>query len=69
MDDSSTLPGELQAFADEEARLTQMMLRGQQLEEKGEVAEGRAMQRRAERLLLAFYKEKLPEYRDLSGGG
>jgi ABC-type transporter Mla subunit MlaD len=69
MDDSSTLPGELQAFADEEARLTQVMLRGQQLEEKGEVAEGRAMQRRAERLLLAFYKEKLPEYRDLSGGG
>jgi phospholipid/cholesterol/gamma-HCH transport system substrate-binding protein len=69
MDDSSELPGALQGFADEEARLTQMMLRGQQLEDKGQVAEGRAMQRRAERLLQEFYKEQLPEYRDLAGGG
>ena len=68
-DASPSLPGELQGFADEEARLVMMMLRGQQLEEQGNAAEGRAMQRKANDQLRTFYRERLPEYRALSGGG
>jgi hypothetical protein len=68
-DEAATLPPELQGFAEEEARLTMMMMRGQQLEEQGNVAEGRAMQRRADRALLRFYRTQLPEYRDLIGAG
>ena len=69
MDDPGTLPPELSAFAEEEAKIMTRMLEGQRLEEQGEVAEGRAMQRQAAEELQRFYRKRLPEYRALTGGG
>jgi hypothetical protein len=69
MDDPGTLPPELSAFAEEEAKIMTRMLEGQRLEEQGELAEGRAMQRQAAEELQRFYRKRLPEYRALTGGG
>ncbi len=69
MDEPSTLPPELQAFADEEAEIVTRMLEGQRLEEQGQVEEGRAMQRQAALDLQRFYRLRLPDYRRLTGGG
>jgi hypothetical protein len=46
-----------------------MMMRGRQLEEQGKTERGRALQRTASEQLRQFYKQKLPLYRRLSGGG
>jgi phospholipid/cholesterol/gamma-HCH transport system substrate-binding protein len=69
MDEPSLLPPELQVFADEEARIVNRILEGQQLQREGQAEEGRAMQRRALLDLEVFYKKRLPEYRRLVGGG
>jgi phospholipid/cholesterol/gamma-HCH transport system substrate-binding protein len=64
-----SLPDGLQPFSDEEAEIMMRMLRGQQLEEQGKVARGRALQRQAALDLQRFYKNDLPDYRRLLGGG
>jgi hypothetical protein len=69
MDEPSMLPPELQVFAEEEAEIVTRMLQGRQLEEQGNVQEGRAMQREASEDLRAFYKNRLPKYRKLVGAG
>jgi phospholipid/cholesterol/gamma-HCH transport system substrate-binding protein len=69
MDEPSTLPPELQAFADEEAQIMTRMLQGQRMEEQGKVEQGRALQRQAAEDLRVFYAKRLPVYRRLTGSG
>jgi phospholipid/cholesterol/gamma-HCH transport system substrate-binding protein len=67
--DAGTLPGPLQALAQEEGEIMERLYRGQQLEEQGKVARGRALQREAALDLRRFYKTELAGYHAATRGG
>jgi hypothetical protein len=67
--DAGTLPGPLQALAEEEGEIMSRLLRGRQLEQQGQTARGRALQREAALDLRRFYKTELAGLRGASGGG